>query len=581
MPFLMNMIIDEPFQSLKDNFATRASQLDMESSLDYEDNNDTYSMARPRNGENKILNLIDEFFSISYTLEREIQMINIIKQAYRRYRSRKGIRKLHKTVFKLLNYPCECEDLPSDLHLFILTFLPKSDLYKISQLSKYFHELSFHQSLWGTFKLSNQKKNCQIAKYLPQLMLKWDNIRVLDFSFCMSIDEQSIAKIVPYMNKGVLKELYLDGWEKVNDNALSVLTGRDLNFLSVELRGFKPDIMLDSLPPLWNQKPKGIELLSLNECRNLHWSGIMKLDKMQDLKTLNLLGWVNVKDEGIISLNKTNDNLETLNLSGTSITSEWIYFIIREAAIWLKNVNIVGCKKLKNSDQDILKSHGFNVLCGEDTFRFNLLPEPFYGLRKITQSVLKTRSTLSIFRVYKYLAKRLINDMNIFSPEVTENHLDHDEFINSLNLEIHCQGFTLEPQLQLKDVHTMYWNNNEELLTLYYRNKEPKVKPQSEIISMSTKPPVWVPDYISYSCNQWDKDFSVFWRIHHWRACGKWFCQKWSRWKISLPQYGYNEAVRVCSDWYGVNSTSEYHELIENLSHRNTNSIIYEAVAEL
>lgn len=101
----MNVSIDEPIQSLKDNFATRASQLDMESSLDYEDNNDTYSIARPRNSENKILNLIDEFFCISHTLERETQMVNIIKQAYRRYKTRKGLKKLHKTVFKLLNYP--------------------------------------------------------------------------------------------------------------------------------------------------------------------------------------------------------------------------------------------------------------------------------------------------------------------------------------------------------------------------------------------------------------------------------------------------------------------------------------------
>ena len=90
--------------------------------------------------------------------------------------------------------------------------------------------------------------------------------------------------------------------------------------------------------------------------------------------------------------------------------------------------------------------------------------------------------------------------MNIFSPEVTENHLDHDEFISSLNLEIHCQGFRLESQLQLKDVHKMYWKNNDDLLTLYYRNKEPKVKPINDVINMPAKPPVWIPDYIAYSC---------------------------------------------------------------------------------
>ena len=81
----------------------------------------------------------------------------------------------------------------------------------------------------------------------------------------MSVDEHSIAKVVPYINKGVLKELYLDGCEKVNDNALSVLTGRDPNHLSVEMKGIKSDFMFDSLTPFCSPKPKGLELLSLNE----------------------------------------------------------------------------------------------------------------------------------------------------------------------------------------------------------------------------------------------------------------------------------------------------------------------------
>jgi hypothetical protein len=58
----MNFAIDEQINSYKDNFATRVSQLDLESSLDYQENNDTYSLARAPNCENKVLNLIDEFF---------------------------------------------------------------------------------------------------------------------------------------------------------------------------------------------------------------------------------------------------------------------------------------------------------------------------------------------------------------------------------------------------------------------------------------------------------------------------------------------------------------------------------------
>ena len=50
----------------------------------------------------------------------------------------------------------------------------------------------------------------------------------------MAIDEKNISVIARHIAKGTLKELYLDGCEKVNDNALSALTGRDPNFLQAE-----------------------------------------------------------------------------------------------------------------------------------------------------------------------------------------------------------------------------------------------------------------------------------------------------------------------------------------------------------
>jgi len=98
-----------------------------------------------------------------------------------------------------------------------------------------------------------------------------------------------MSLLSPHIYDGHLKELYLDGCERVNDNAISVLTGRDPNHLQVEfnlVRGyFEPDRFPNSFRP-----KKGLELLSLSECRNIHCSGIMKLDKLQNLKILNLLG---------------------------------------------------------------------------------------------------------------------------------------------------------------------------------------------------------------------------------------------------------------------------------------------------
>jgi hypothetical protein len=67
----------------------------------------------------------------------------------------------------------------------------------------------------------------------------------------------------------------------------------------------------------------------------------------------------------------------------------------------------MGCKKLNASDDLILKRNKINVESGEDVFRFHLIPEYNSDLPRITTSVLKTRSTLSLYKVFKYLIKKL------------------------------------------------------------------------------------------------------------------------------------------------------------------------------
>lgn len=59
------------------------------------------------------------------------------------------------------------------------------------------------------------------------------------------------------------------------------------------------------------------------------------------------------------------------------------------------------------SDELILVRRGINVESGEDVFRFHLIPDYHSDLPRITSSVLKTRSTLSLHKVFKYLVKKL------------------------------------------------------------------------------------------------------------------------------------------------------------------------------
>ena len=68
----------------------------------------------------------------------------------------------------------------------------------------------------------------------------------------------------------------------------------------------------------------------------------------------------------------------------------------------------MGCKRLNNSDDQILLKHKIACKGVDDVFRFHLLPEATSNdLPQITKSVLKTRSTLGLNKVYKYLLRRL------------------------------------------------------------------------------------------------------------------------------------------------------------------------------
>jgi hypothetical protein len=143
-------------------------------------------------------------------------MVNRIKHAYRMMKRRKCLRKFQKSVFKSIGYITELNEIPTDLLIYIFSFLEKKELYLVSHLSKDLHEVAFDQSLWRSFQLRNQKKY-QICEALPRVYNKLEGLQILNFSFCDCINEQACSKIAPFINRGTLKELYLDGCENITD----------------------------------------------------------------------------------------------------------------------------------------------------------------------------------------------------------------------------------------------------------------------------------------------------------------------------------------------------------------------------
>lgn len=146
--------------------------------------------------------------------------------------------------------------------------------------------------------------------------------------------------IANHANPKTLHTLYLDGCEWIDDFGILALVNGKLH------------------------EPGGasnLEILSLSECRNIWCPSVSNIKKFKWLWHLNLLGCVNVSDEGINALVSSSTSLKHLNIGGTGISSLGIDELVRNCKITLLEVIITGCKKLKNSDQDLLRQHGLSV----------------------------------------------------------------------------------------------------------------------------------------------------------------------------------------------------------------------------
>lgn len=382
----------------------------------------------------------------------------------------------------------------------------------------------------------------------------------MSLKFCLYVNAETLQIIADEANPYFLRELYLDGCDKVNDSALANLVSKGkkeherpefAQFFSLQGNIYLHDFssiavnqeeMHQIVTDISIGGARGLEVLSLAECRNVFDAGISYLSNLKYLKKLTLLGCANVKDDGVRDLAKNQKYLEDIDLGGTLVTVDALRDLVT-FCLNIKKVNISGCKKLNASDDNILRQNKINFEGGEDVFRFYLIPEQYSDLPRITNSVLKTRSTLSLHKVYKYLIKKLQTDHVI-------EELNDDQQADSF-VEILCNGIILNPYIQLKVAKEKYWHFQDQLLTLNYRRKE-NLNDQ-EIVSIQgreyqpKKPPLWVPDHLALSCLRCEREFTLFRRIHHCRNCGRCFCDSCSNNWRPIEHFGYFSPVRVCT----------------------------------
>lgn len=87
-----------------------------------------------------------------------------------------------------------------------------------------------------------------------------------------------------------------------------------------------------------------------------------------------MLGCVKVEDEGIKFCSKTFKFLKEFDIGGTGVTATGLRELVDQGKN-LENVSIMGCKRLNNSDDQILIRKQIKCQGVDDVFRFHLLPE--------------------------------------------------------------------------------------------------------------------------------------------------------------------------------------------------------------
>jgi len=98
---------------------------------------------------------------------------------------------------------------------------------------------------------------------------------------------------------------------------------------------------------------RGLKVLSLAECKNFSDLGLQKMKELKFIKSLNLLGCTRIEDAGVKHIIDQFHFLQELDLGGCGITQTGLRDLA-ERAPNLKTVSIMGCKKLNNSDDQIL-----------------------------------------------------------------------------------------------------------------------------------------------------------------------------------------------------------------------------------
>mmetsp|Transcript_19266 Transcript_19266/g.35347 ORF Transcript_19266/g.35347 Transcript_19266/m.35347 type:complete len:229 (+) Transcript_19266:1114-1800(+) len=221
--------------------------------------------------------------------------------------------------------------------------------------------------------------------------------------------------------------------------------------------------------------------------------------------------------------------IERLNISGTCVTREGLR-VIANSLPNLKVLTANCCRLLNPEDRELLQRVTVDI--NEDVFRFHLEPTPGSKLPHITSNVLRTRSSLSILRVSKYIRRRLDKD--------------------DIEVDVVFEDKVLTPYQTLNEIAAL---NGGSMLNLQYRLKEESqlMEQLRRMQGHLIKFPRWTSDETNLGCEACQVPFSLWNRRHHCRKCGRLLCGSCTPYLELVPELGYTkEKVRVCVSCRGV-----------------------------
>ena len=87
--------------------------------------------------------------------------------------------------------------------------------------------------------------------------------------------------------------------------------------------------------------------------------------------------------------------------------------------------------------------------------------------------------------------------------------------------------------------------------TSFEYGNDAAIGPELDHYRSATAQPIWERDTDAPCCKRCKKKFKTLYRNrHHCRCCGYVFCGKCTHHRMHLPEFGYDEEVRVCNVCY-------------------------------